>query len=99
MVRWFDELELVAATTNKNKTGGLVWRFPVLKEYLQGFSTYAGGAQAAAHDTCTGWTLLTIARPGYWASLGSSRTLNMSYFKPAQEGDILRLETKVSLFS
>lgn len=94
-VRWFDHLELLAASKHKDGTGSLVWRFPVLKEYLQGFVTYAGGAQAAAHDNCTGWALLTVAKPGYWATLGSSRTLNISYFKAAQEGDVLLLEAKV----
>lgn len=94
-VRWFDQLELLAASKHKDGTGRLLWRFPVLKEYLQAFSTYAGGAQAAAHDNCTGWALLTIAKPGHWAALGSSRTLNISYLAAAQEGDVLLLEAKV----
>ena len=94
-VRWFDQLELLAASKHKDGTGRLHWRFPVLKEYLQAFSTYAGGAQAAAHDNCTGWALLTIAKPGHWAALGSSRTLNISYLAAAQEGDVLLLEAKV----
>lgn len=57
---------------------------------------YAGGAQAAVHDTCTAWTLLTSAKPGYWPLLGSTRTLNMSYLGAPQAGDILRLESTVS---
>lgn len=77
----------------------MVWRFPVQKEYLNTNQQFAGGAQAAVHDACTGWTLLTVAKPGFWASFGMTRTLNMSYLKSPQVGDVLRLDCKVSQIS
>ena len=96
LTRWFAESELIAAKSGKHGGGELVWRFPVQKEYLNGNQQYSGGAQAAVHDCCTGWTLLTIARPDFWATLGSTRTLNMSYLRAPAVGDILRLDCKVS---
>jgi hypothetical protein len=67
----------------------------VQKEYLSANQQYAGGAQATFHDVCTGWTLLTVARPGFWALSGSTRTLNMFFLKEPKSGDIMRLECKV----
>ncbi|KAL1586881.1 hypothetical protein WHR41_04024 [Cladosporium halotolerans] len=93
--RWFAETTLVSASSGQNSDGSLDWRFPVQKEYLNFVHQLAGGAQAALHDVCTGWTLFTVAKPGYWESFGSSRTLNMSYLKIAKEGEILRLRTKI----
>lgn len=87
----------MSASSGQTSDGSLDWRFPVQKEYLNFVHQLAGGAQAALHDVCTGWTLFTVAKPGYWESFGSSRTLNMSYLKIAKEGEILRLRTKVTL--
>lgn len=95
MLCWFSQVELVAA--KGSDPGELVWRFPVQKEYLNVDQLYAGGAQAAVHDVCTAWALLTVAKPGYWASLGSTRSLNMSFLKSASQGDIIQLKCKVSL--
>lgn len=95
MLKWFDQLELLDAIKDSDKSGRLVFRFPVVKEQLQAFGTYAGGAQAAAHDVCTAWTIAVISKPDYWSNFGATRTLNMSYFKPAKEGEFLRLETQV----
>jgi len=95
MVRGFDQLELIAAFEGDDEIARLLWRFPVQKEYMNHYGTLSGGAQASSHDSCTGCTLLAIAKPGYWSALGSSRTLNMSHFAPAHEGDVLQMETKV----
>jgi acyl-coenzyme A thioesterase 13 len=96
MTKWVDQLELLDAVKDSDRSGRLVFRFPVVKEHLQGFDTYAGGAQAAAHDLCTAWTILVISKPEYWPNFGATRTLNMSYFKPAKEGDVLLVKTQVS---
>jgi acyl-coenzyme A thioesterase 13 len=73
----------------------MTWRFPIQREYLNVNQQYAGGAQAAVHDTCTGWALLTVAKPGFWASLGSTRALNLSFLNAPSVGDTVRLECKV----
>lgn len=108
MVPWFNQLQLVAARRGPSSSasdsdgraepaGQMLWRFPVLKEYLQGLATMHGGAHASAHDTCTAWTLLTVRKPDFWPQLGTSRVLNMAYYRAAKEGEILLLETKVRL--
>jgi hypothetical protein len=96
LLRWFSQAELVTAKAGNHGGGGeLVWRFPAQKEYLNVNRQYAGGAQAAVHDTCTAWTLLTVAKPGFRSSLGSTRTLNVSFLKALKLGDVVSLECKV----
>jgi acyl-coenzyme A thioesterase 13 len=36
-----------------------------------------------------------IAKPGFWLSLGTSLSLNLTFLKPAQIGDVLLLEAEV----
>jgi len=45
-----------------------------------------GGAAAALFDILTSITLLTIAKPGHWDTLGVSRTLTVTYLRPLPLG-------------
>lgn len=49
-----------------------------------------------AHEYCTSYVLLTVARPGFWEYLGLSRNVNITYFNPAKGGDVLLMECEVS---
>ena len=49
-----------------------------------------------AHDYCTSYCLITIARSGFWEHLGISLNMNITYFNPAREGDVLLMECEVS---
>ena len=90
-----DDAQLAARGVQAGRPGREPERPPVDAGHARGDRGRSTGAQAAAHDNCTGWALLTIAKPGHWAALGSSRTLNISYLAAAQEGDVLLLEAKV----
>ncbi len=92
---WFAQLELLEAKRTSKSTGKLVFRFPVQQEYLQQFQNLAGGAQAAFHDICTAWAMLTIAKPGFWLMTGRTTNLNVTYHKGAQLGEVLLLECEV----
>jgi acyl-coenzyme A thioesterase 13 len=91
----FDNTELISVTRLSGSTGKAVFRFPVLGEYSNVYKALAGGAHATAHDYFTGHALLMIAKPGFWLSLGTSLSLNLTFLKPAQVGDVLLLEAEV----
>lgn len=96
MELWFSKLELLEAQRTGKTTGRLLFRFPVLEEYLTSLRSFAGGAQAAAHDLCTSWAMLTITQPGLWQSTGLTRSLNVTYLSQARAGDVLTMECEVS---
>lgn len=91
----YESTELVEATRWSDTTGKIVVRFKVLPEYANVFQSLAGGAHATAHDYGTGWALLTVAKPGFWLSLGVSIKLNLTFLRPARVGEILLLESEV----
>jgi acyl-coenzyme A thioesterase 13 len=95
-------LEMTAAFKHSPTHTQVTFRFPVQREYLNPGGTLHGAAQSLFFDVCTTWLLAPIARkPDYWCSFGTSRNLNVTYLRPAREGDMLTLECEVSyiLFS
>lgn len=46
-------------------------------------------------DLATTTSLAPIARPGYWAYAGVSRTLNVTYIRPIPEGETVLVESEV----
>ncbi|KXL44472.1 hypothetical protein M433DRAFT_144408 [Acidomyces richmondensis BFW] len=92
---WIETVELVSAQKLTETTARTVWRFKVQPEYFNPAGTLHGGAQAAFLDVCTSCTLLLISRPGFWMTNGSTRTLNVTYIRPAMDGDVVRLECEI----
>lgn len=54
-----------------------------------------GGCTSTIFDVCTTTALAPIAKPGFWAFAGVSRTLNVTYLRPAPEGTKLIIESEV----
>lgn len=54
-----------------------------------------GGCTSTIFDACTTSALAPIARPGYWAFLGVSRTLNVTYIRPVPVGTEVLVESRV----
>lgn len=77
-------------------TARAVYRFPVLREYLNPAMNLHGGMSAGFFDTATTWTLTPIRKPGFWMQFGTTRSLNVTFLRPAAEGEMLRLECEVS---
>ena len=59
--------------------------------------TLHGGQQAAFYDIATSCTLFLIRRPGFWHSAGTSRSLTVTYLRPAFVDERLLMECHVSL--
>ena len=55
-----------------------------------------GGAVALLVDMATSIAMAIISEPGWWVFSGVSRTLNVTFLRPAREGETLLLECEVS---
>ena len=96
---WLKVVEIVEAEKMSDTTARIVYRFPVLHTYLNPTMALHGGQQAAAFDIGTTWLLALIRKPpNFWMRFGTSRSLNVTYVRPAPEGEILLMETEVGLF-
>ncbi|KAK5120230.1 hypothetical protein LTR85_006436 [Meristemomyces frigidus] len=89
---WRQDLEIIEAKKLGNSSARIVYRFPVKNEYLNP----SGGFHAATFlDVGTSFLIHLVSRPGFWPSGGTSRTLNVTYLRPAKEGDVLRMECDI----
>ena len=95
MSAWYENVEIVEAQRTSKSTSRIAYRFPVLHLYLNPTGTLHGGAIATIFDVATSWLLYLICEPGFWTSMGTTRTLNCTYLRPAMEDEMLRLECEV----
>ena len=94
---WLKAVEVVSVERTSETTGRIVFRFPVQREYLNPGMTLHGGMSAGMFDTATTWVLDLIRKPGFWMSFGTSRSLNLTFIRPAMEGETLLMDCEVSL--
>lgn len=76
-------------------TARITYCFPVLAEYLNPAGTLHGGQQAAFYDVATSWLLYLVRRKGSWTSAGTSRSLTVTYLRPAVLGEGVIMECEV----
>ena len=93
-------VDVISAVQHSPTHTQMTFQFRVLPEYLNPGGTLHGAGQSLFFDACTTMLLGPIARPPeFWTTYGTSRSLNVVYFRPAFEGDLLTLECEVWLFS
>ena len=92
---WLNAVEVIAAKKLSASTARATFRFPVQHEYLNPAQGLQGGFQAAFFDVATTWTLDPIRKPGFWYLLGTTRSLNVTFLRPAQEGEVLLMECEI----
>ncbi|KAK3671880.1 hypothetical protein LTR78_008246 [Recurvomyces mirabilis] len=73
----------------------VTFAFKVSRFYCNGSGNLHGGSQSAFFDVCTSIALMSIGKPGFWLNGGVSRTLNVTYLRPAPEGDDLIMECEI----
>jgi len=95
LLPWLRAVDIVEVEKLSETTGRAVYRFPVQRQYLNPAGGLQGGLSAGMFDTATTWTLDTIRKPGFWMLFGTTRTLNVTYMRPAFEGEVLRMETEI----
>jgi acyl-coenzyme A thioesterase 13 len=91
-------MDMITAVQHSPTHTQMTFQFRVLPEYLNPSGTLHGASQSLFFDACTTMLLGPIARPPeFWTTYGTSRSLNVMYFRPAYEGDLLTLECEVRI--
>lgn len=94
--KWMLEVDIIAAVQHSPTHTQMTFQFRVQPEYLNPSGSLHGAGQSLFFDACTTMLLGPIARPPeFWTTYGTSRSLNVMYFRPAYEGDLLTLECEV----
>ncbi|KAG9248471.1 putative acyl-coenzyme A thioesterase 13, partial [Calycina marina] len=88
-----DQISLVSASANP--AGTTTFSFTVQPEHCNRLGNLHGGCAATIFDVCTTTALAPIAKPGYWAYAGVSRTLNVTYIRPIAIGEEIVIESVV----
>ncbi|KAK5110137.1 hypothetical protein LTR62_006271 [Meristemomyces frigidus] len=77
------------------KSALVTFAFKVSRNYCNVSGNLHGGAQAAFFDLCTSLALMSIGQPDSWLNGGVSRSLNVTYLRPAPEGEELIMECEI----
>ncbi|EGS21187.1 uncharacterized protein CTHT_0030310 [Thermochaetoides thermophila DSM 1495] len=73
----------------------VTFKFTVHPTHCNRLRNLHGGCAATLFDFCTSIPLALVARPGFWSYLGVSRTLNVTYLRPAPEGSTVLVECEI----
>ncbi|KAI1187760.1 Thioesterase/thiol ester dehydrase-isomerase [Nemania serpens] len=73
----------------------VTFRFTVQPGHANLAGNLHGGCTSTLFDICTSLLLRFVSRPGFWQNTGVSRTLNVTYLRPAPVGAIVDVECEV----
>ncbi|KAH6607588.1 thioesterase family [Trichoderma cornu-damae] len=96
--RWMHSLipclEVVSASSSLPHPS-ITFSFAVKQEHTNGFGSLHGGAAASLLDFCTSMVLVLISKPGFWQTMGVSRTMNTTYMRPVLAGVEVFMECEI----
>lgn len=90
-----EDVKLISFTKLSNSTCSAVFKFKVEKFYCNLSGNLHGGAQALFYDMLTSFAMQGIGASGFWINGGVSRTLDVTYLRPAPEGTEVLCEVEV----
>ncbi|KAK4496713.1 hypothetical protein PRZ48_012696 [Zasmidium cellare] len=76
-------------------TSVATFRFRVERYYINAGGSLHGGAQSLIYDHLTSLAIQAVGKPDGWLVPGVSRSLNVTYLRPAPEGTIVLCECEV----
>jgi acyl-coenzyme A thioesterase 13 len=85
-------VELLSASQH---TKSVQYAFTVAPNLCNRGGNLHGGAATTLFDSLTTTALLTIAKPGFWDTLGVSRTLTVTFLRPLPLGTKVFLDCEV----
>jgi acyl-coenzyme A thioesterase 13 len=88
-----DSLVLVSASSTPH--GTTTFHYTVQPSHCNRLGNLHGGCISTIFDFCTTSALCPIAKPGFWAFAGVSRTLNVTYIRPAPVGERVLVVSEV----
>lgn len=83
------------STSAEGPHPNVVFSYIVQADHCNRLQNLHGGCQATIFDFCTTMPLTLIGRPGFWMYLGVSRTLNVTYLRPAPVGEEVLIECEI----
>ncbi|KAL8382696.1 hypothetical protein RB595_006469 [Gaeumannomyces hyphopodioides] len=103
-IPFFPHVELISASGPRPRgdAGGTedplvtaTYRYTVPKSHCNRLGSLHGGAAATLYDFATTLPLVLISRPGFWEQMGVSRSLSVTYVRPAPAGTTILVECQV----
>ena len=81
-----------------NKEGphpSVTFTYTVQADHCNRLQNLHGGCAATLFDFCTTMPLTLINKPGFWAYLGVTRTLQVTYIRPVPIGEEVFIECEI----
>jgi acyl-coenzyme A thioesterase 13 len=88
-------LTLTRISASEFPAGKTVFEYKVNENHVNGMGNFHGGCCATIFDWTTTTALIPISRPGFWISLGVSRTLSVTCLRLIPKDEIVIIENGV----
>lgn len=73
----------------------ITFAYTVQPDHCNRMQNLHGGCAATLFDYCTTLPLALVNKVGFWQFMGVSRTLNVTYMRPAPAGEELLIECEI----
>ncbi|SMR64193.1 unnamed protein product [Zymoseptoria tritici ST99CH_3D1] len=90
-----ENVKLKQVTRTGPNSSAVVFTFVVDRYYCNVSGNLHGGAQATIYDMLTGMSIQGIGRRDFWMNGGVSRSLSVTYLRPAPEGTLLECDVEL----